>query len=161
MVIRVEDNVLTAPIAISLVTLVIVVISYMDNLPALPTWPSHLILSRPSLRAPPHLKAFPPLIVSMMIIYLCHQVAKLASVSFVAQTDNAFACLTHTSSLGPRILDSSAFDHIYSNKDLFSCIATTFALPTITLANGSQTMAKGIGLAHPLPSLLLTYILYT
>ena len=32
---------------------------------------------------------------------------------------------------------------------------------TVILANGSQTVAKGIGLAHPLPSLPLTYVLYT
>ena len=30
----------------------------------------------------------------------------------------------------------------------------------VTLANGSQTIAKGIGLACPLPSLPLTYVLY-
>ena len=64
---RIEDNVLTALIAISLVILVIIVISYMDGLLALPTWPSHLILSRPSLRGPPHLRVFAPLTVSMNV----------------------------------------------------------------------------------------------
>ena len=39
------------------------------------------------------------------------------------------------------------------NKDLFS-------LPTITLANGSQTIAKGIGSICPLLSLPLTSVLY-
>ncbi|RVX10299.1 Retrovirus-related Pol polyprotein from transposon TNT 1-94 [Vitis vinifera] len=72
---------------------------------------------------------------------------------FCCQTGNASACLTHTSSLGPWILDSGASDHISGNKDLFSSITTTSALPTVTLANGSQTMAKGFGFAHPLPSL--------
>ena len=91
--------------------------------------------------------------------YLRYQAAKSAFVASVAQTGNASACLTHTSSLGPWILDSSASDHISSNKDLFSSITTTFALPTVTLANGSETMAKGIGLAHPLPSLPLTFVL--
>ncbi|KAJ9671261.1 hypothetical protein PVL29_027310 [Vitis rotundifolia] len=86
------------------------------------------------------------------------QATKSAS---VAQTGNASTCLTHTSSLGPWILDSGASNHISGNKDLFSSIATTFALPTVILANGSQTMAKGIGLAHPLPSLPLTSVLYT
>ncbi|RVW58320.1 Retrovirus-related Pol polyprotein from transposon RE1 [Vitis vinifera] len=38
----------------------------------------------------------------------------------------------------------------------FSSITTTSDLPTVTLANGSQTVAKGIGLALPLPSLPLT-----
>ncbi|RVW26535.1 Retrovirus-related Pol polyprotein from transposon RE1 [Vitis vinifera] len=65
---EVKANVLIAPIAISLATLVIGVISYMSGLPSLPTWPSHLILSRLSLQAPPHLRVFPSLTVSMMTI---------------------------------------------------------------------------------------------
>ncbi|RVX22923.1 Retrovirus-related Pol polyprotein from transposon RE1 [Vitis vinifera] len=80
--------------------------------------------------------------------------------SSTSQTGNVSACLTHTSSLGPWILDSGASDHISGNKDLFSSITTTSALPTVTLANGSQTMAKGFGFAHPLPSLPLHSILY-
>ncbi|KAJ9680064.1 hypothetical protein PVL29_019369 [Vitis rotundifolia] len=87
--------------------------------------------------------------------------ASQASVAFVAQPGNASACLTHTSSLGPWILDSGASDHLSGNKDLFSSITTTSALPTVTLANGSQTVAKGIGFALPLPSLPLTSVLYT
>ncbi|RVX12017.1 Retrovirus-related Pol polyprotein from transposon RE2 [Vitis vinifera] len=79
-----------------------------------------------------------------------------ASIASVAQPGNASACLTHTSSLGPWILDSGASDHLSGNKDLFSSITTTSDLPTVTLANGSQTVAKGIGLALPLPSLPLT-----
>ncbi|RVX14655.1 Retrovirus-related Pol polyprotein from transposon RE1 [Vitis vinifera] len=59
-----------------------------------------------------------------------------ASIASVAQPGNASACLTHTSSLGPWILDSGASDHLS--------------------ANGSQTVAKGIGLALPLPYLPLT-----
>ncbi|KAL6335910.1 hypothetical protein AAG906_003535 [Vitis piasezkii] len=117
---EVEANVFIAPIAISLATLVIGVISYMGGLPALPTEYDD---------------------------YLRYQATKSAS---VAQTGNASACLTHTSSLGPWILDSGASDHISGNKDLFSSITTTSALPTVTLANGSQTMAKGFGFAHPL-----------
>ena len=93
--------------------------------------------------------------------YLRYQAAKSAFVASVAQTGNASACLTHTCSLGPWILDSGAFDHISGNKDIFSSLTTTPTLPTVTLANGSQTVAKGIGLAHPLPSLPLTYVLYT
>ncbi|RVW79787.1 Retrovirus-related Pol polyprotein from transposon RE1 [Vitis vinifera] len=79
-----------------------------------------------------------------------------ASIASVAQPGNASACFTHTSSLGPWILDSGASDHLSGNKDLFSSITTTSVLPTVTLANGSQTVAKGIGLALPLPSLPLT-----
>ena len=86
------------------------------------------------------------------------QAAKSASISPVAQTNNASACLSHSS--GPWILDSRASDHISSNKDLFSFLTITLPLPMITLANGSQTMAKGIGSACPLPSKPLTYVLY-
>ena len=93
--------------------------------------------------------------------YLRYQVTKSASITSVAQTGNASTCLTHTSSLGPWILDSGASDHISGHKDLFSSITATSALLTVTLANGSQTVAKGIGLTHPLPSLPLTSILYT
>ena len=46
------------------------------------------------------------------------------------------------------------------NKDLLSSLTITSLLPKITLANESQTMAKGIGFACPLPSLPLTYVLY-
>ncbi|RVW71518.1 Retrovirus-related Pol polyprotein from transposon TNT 1-94 [Vitis vinifera] len=53
---RVEANVLIAPIAINLATLAIVAISYMEDLLALPIWPSPLILRCLSLRAPPHLR---------------------------------------------------------------------------------------------------------
>ena len=86
------------------------------------------------------------------------QATKFASISFVAQTGNAFACLSH--SFGPWILDSRAFDHLFGNKDLFSSLAITSPLSMITLANGSQTMAKGIGLAYPLPSIPLTSVLF-
>ncbi|RVW96191.1 Retrovirus-related Pol polyprotein from transposon RE1 [Vitis vinifera] len=89
--------------------------------------------------------------------YLRYQTTKSASVASIAQTGNVSACLTHTSSLRPWILDSGASDHISGNKDLFSSITTTSTLPTITLANGSQTMAKGFGLAQPFPSLPLHY----
>ena len=68
------------------------------------------------------------------------QAAKSASISFVAQTGNAFACLSHSS--GPWILDSGASDHLSSNKDLFFSLTSTSPLPMITLANGSQAMAK-------------------
>ena len=68
MVTEVEANVLIAPLAISLATLVIGVISYMGGLPALLTWTSHLILSSLSLPVPPHLRVLPSLMVSMMTI---------------------------------------------------------------------------------------------
>ena len=63
-------------------------------------------------------------------------------------------------SLGPSILDSSASYHLSGNKDFFSSLTITSPLLTITLANGTQTMAKGIESARPLPSLPLTYVLH-
>ena len=74
--------------------------------------------------------------------YLRYQVTKSAFVASVAQTGNASACLTHTSSLGLWILDYGASDHITGNKHIFSSIITISALPTVTLANGSQTWLK-------------------
>ena len=90
-------------------------------------------------------------------IYLT-QATKAASISSVAQTDNASTCLSHSS--GPKILNSRASDHLSGNKDIFFSLTLTSPLPTITLANGSQTIAKGISSVCPLPSLLLTSVLY-
>ncbi|RVW51226.1 hypothetical protein CK203_084708 [Vitis vinifera] len=54
--------------------------------------------------------------------------------------------LSSSTSQGISLTDNSgASDHISGNKDLFSSITTTFVLPTITLVNGSQIVAKGIG----------------
>ena len=159
MVTEVEDNVLTAPIAISLATLVY-------QLYGRPPGTTHVAQSSDSdSRSPQTLTSFTSLVIppihSEYDDYLRYQEPKSASVAYVAQTGNASTCLTHTSSLGPWILDSGASDHISGNKDLFSSLTTTPTLSTVTLANGSQTVAKGIGLAHPLPSLLLTSIFYT
>ena len=66
--------------------------------------------------------------------------------------------LSHLSE--PWILDYGASDHIFGNKDLFSSLTITSPLPMITLANGSQTMAKGIYSASLLPSIPLTSVLH-
>ena len=70
MAIGVKDNVLGAPIVISLVTLEIVAISYMDGLLVLPTLLSHLILCYLDLTPlrVPHLIVSPLLVVIMMSI---------------------------------------------------------------------------------------------
>ena len=102
MVTKVEDNVLTAPIAISLATLVIIVINCMDG----PPRTAHVAQSFDSDSQPPQTpssstsQGIPPTD-SEYDDYLRYQAAKSASVAFVAQTGNASACLTHTSSLGP------------------------------------------------------------
>ena len=84
--------------------------------------------------------------------------AKSAFIASIAQIGNVSTYLTH--SLCPWILDSGAFDHLSGNKDLFSSLTITSPLPKITLANGTQTMAKGIESTCPLPSLPLTFVLY-
>ena len=86
------------------------------------------------------------------------QATKSASISFVAQTSNVSACLSHSS--GPWILDFGASDHFSGNKDLFSSLTITSPLPMITLANGFQTMAKRVDWACHVPSVSLTSILY-
>ena len=86
------------------------------------------------------------------------QAAKSSSIAFVSQTVNVSAYLTHSSASW--ILDTGASDHISSNKDLFSYLTFPSHLPTITLANGSQIIAKGIDSVCPLPSLPLTSVLY-
>ena len=86
------------------------------------------------------------------------QATKFASISSFFLTSNASICLSHSSKL--RILDFGASDHIYSNKDIFSTLTITSPLPIITLANGSQIMAKGISSTSPLPSKPLTFVLY-
>ena len=58
------------------------------------------------------------------------------------------------------ILDSGAFDHLSGNKEFFSSLTITSPLHMITLANGSQIMANGIGSTCPLPSVSLTSVLY-
>ena len=70
MAIEVEDNALSASIVISLVTLEIVAINYMDSLLALPTLLSHLILCYLNLTPlqAPHLRVSPLLVVTMMPI---------------------------------------------------------------------------------------------
>ena len=109
---------------------------------------------------------FSPILAAFAVITLeklhaypcCTQASKSASIVFVAQTGNASACLSHSSRLW--ILNSRASDHLSGNKDIFFSFIFTSPLPMVTLANGSQTIAKGIGSACPLPSLPLTSILY-
>ena len=81
------------------------------------------------------------------------QAAKSSSIASVTQTGNVSACLTHSSATW--ILDTKTSNHISGNTDFFSSL--TF--PS-SLANGSQTIAKGIGSVCPLPSLPLASVLY-
>ena len=87
------------------------------------------------------------------------QPTKFVCIASVAQTNNVSAYLTHPTFLGPWILDSNASHHLSGNKDLFSSLTITYPLPMITLANDTQTMAKGFGSARSLPYLPLNFVL--
>ena len=78
----------------------------------------------------------------------------------VVHTSNVSACVSQSPSLGPWVLDSAATDHISGNPQLFSSLHSSTSLPNITLADGSQTQAKGIGKANPLPSVPLDSVLF-
>ncbi|RVW96386.1 Retrovirus-related Pol polyprotein from transposon RE1 [Vitis vinifera] len=70
--------------------------------------------------------------------------ASQASVASVAQPGNASACLTHTSSLGPWILDSGASDHICKITRTLNC-SITFSDKFVTLQDRSTGKTIGIG----------------
>ena len=82
------------------------------------------------------------------------------STASVAHTGNSFAGISHSSSLGPWVLDSGATDHITGNESLLSSLSTSGYLPCVTMANGSQIQSQGLGTANPLPSLSLDNVLY-
>jgi len=53
----------------------------------------------------------------------------------VAHLGTSFVGLTHSTSLGPWVLDLGATDHITGNKSFFSSLSTTGYLPSITMTN--------------------------
>ena len=75
---------------------------------------------------------FSPILAASTIITLkklvayphCTQASKSSSIAFVAQTDNASTCLSHSSR--PWILDYGAFDHLSDNKNIFLLLPLLF-----------------------------------
>ncbi|RVW70782.1 hypothetical protein CK203_058032 [Vitis vinifera] len=104
--------------------------------------------------------------VNVLIAPIAINLATLAIVA-ISYMDGLLALPMWPSPLILRCLSLRALPHLrlllplLPSLDIFSSITTTSALPNVTLANGSQTVAKGIGLALPLPSLPLTSVLYT
>lgn len=91
--------------------------------------------------------------------YLKYQViARTSSIAVVAQTSKT-TCLTQSPSNGLWILHSGGSYHISGNKKSFSSFSSTSTFPTVTLANGCKTTAKGIGLDHHLPFLFMKMLL--
>ena len=95
--------------------------------------------------------------------YLKYQASKQqssSSIAYVAQPGNSFACLTQLSHNGSWMFDSGTSDHIFDNKNLFSTLQSPSVSSIITLANGSQTVIKGLGESKFLSSLPLVSVLY-
>nr|KYP72050.1 hypothetical protein KK1_011337 [Cajanus cajan] len=82
------------------------------------------------------------------------------STASIAYTGPSFVGLTHSTSLGPWVLDSGATNHISGNRSLFSSLSTTCSLPSITMANGSRATSHGVGTVHLSPSLSIDNVLY-
>ena len=79
--------------------------------------------------------------------YLKYQASKQqlsSSIAYVAQPGNSFACLTQSSHNGSWIFNFGASDHISGNKNLFTTLHSPSVSSIITLANGSQTIIKGV-----------------
>lgn len=57
-------------------------------------------------------------------------------------------------------MKTGASDHVSGKKSLLANITYSQSLPTIALANGSQTMVAGVGQANPLPSLTLNNVFF-
>jgi len=66
------------------------------------------------------------------------------SMASVAHSGTSFVDLTHSTSLDPWVLDSSATDHITGNKSFFSSLSTTGYLPSVTMANGYRVPSLDI-----------------
>ncbi|KAL6332014.1 hypothetical protein AAG906_020371 [Vitis piasezkii] len=65
--------------------------------------------------------------------------------SLLPRPPSSSASRTSQASIASVVQLIRASDHLSGNKDLFSSITTTSIYLIITLANGSQTVAKGIG----------------
>ena len=134
---EVEDNILNAHTAIGLDTPVIDAISYMADLFLLLIWLSLLIIQHVRVLSPgahPHLRGSFLRPVNMRSTFVTLKQPNLPP-----------------SLLLPRPVMSLLALHIHQHLG---------SRPTITLANSSQTIAKGIGSVCPLPSLPLTSVLY-
>ena len=158
---EVEDNVLSAHTVIGLDTPVIDAISYMVDLPVLLIWLSLLIIQRIQVLfhgAHPHLRGSFLRPTNMRSTFVSLKQPNLPPLLWLPRPVMSLLALHIHLHLESLIRESS--DHISGNKDLFSSLTFPSPLPTITLANGSQTIAKGIGSVCPLPSFPLTSVLY-
>jgi len=83
-----------------------------------------------------------------------------SSMTFVAHTSTSFASLTQSLSFGPWVFDSSATDHITSNKSVFSSLSSPDNLPSVRMANGSCVLTNGVGTGDHFLFLFIDNVLY-
>jgi len=83
-----------------------------------------------------------------------------SSTTSVAHLGTTFVGFTHSTSLGPWVLDSDATDNITGNKSLFSSLSTTGYLPSVTMANGYRVPSHSAGTINLFPSLSIDNVLY-
>ena len=83
-----------------------------------------------------------------------------SSTTSVAHSSTSFVGLTHSTSLGPWVLDSGVIDHITGNKSFFSSISTTSYLPLVTMVNGYRVPSHGVGTINLFSSLSIDNVLY-
>ncbi|XP_072060099.1 uncharacterized protein [Arachis hypogaea] len=76
--------------------------------------------------------------------FLKYQASKQAStpIASVAHSGNSVAYISHSSSLGPWVLDSGASDHISGTSSVLSKLEHHAFLPSITLADGSKLVLR-------------------
>ena len=158
--IEVKDNVLNAHTVIGLDTSVINAISYMADLPVLLIWLNLLIIQPVqvlSQGAHPHLKGSFLHPVSMRSTFVSLKQPNLPPLLLLPKLVTSLLALHVHLYLGSLILEPLIISLVIKT---FFLVLPFRLLYTITLANGSQTIAKGIGSACPLPSLPLTSVLY-
>ena len=136
-------------------------ISYMVDLPLLLIWLSLLIIQRVRVISPgahPHLRGSFLCPTNMGSTFVSLKQPNLPSLLLLPRPVMFLLTLLIHLHLGSLILEPLIISLVI--KTFFSSFTFLSPLPTITLANGSQTIAKGIGSAFPLPSLPLTFVLY-
>jgi len=67
---------------------------------------------------------------------------------------------THSTSLGPWVLDLGATYHLTSIKSFFSSLSTMGYLPSVTMANGYRVPSHGVGTINLFSSLSIDNVLY-
>ena len=84
-----------------------------------------------------------------------------ALITKVAYTGNPIVYISHSSnSPSPWIIDSSASDHVPSNRSFFSSLSITVLPKYITFADGSKVLAKEVDYVSLTESMPLKSVLF-